>query len=217
MNRLKMEGPALWLSLLGLALLLYAVVGNYVALPGYIRFLERGGKSEAGASFDASVLFGAIRTVAWMYSFQLGVLLLVVAKSIRERLHTKQIVVFSLFWLVAWSWPSLPAPGAWFYIVFGGAVLVCVVAALAQSTSSGVSKSSRTLFLASLAFFAFATWEVCGLGSTGRMLHPDQAARPLANGILVTQSSKLMFEFLFAWGLLVASSLLSRRDLHTAS
>jgi len=43
------------------------------------------------------------------------------------------------------------------------------------------------------------------------MLHPDQAARPLANNILVTQSSKLMFEFLFAWGLLAASAALSRR------
>jgi hypothetical protein len=30
------------------------VIGNYVALPGYIRFLERGGKSAAGGSFDAS-------------------------------------------------------------------------------------------------------------------------------------------------------------------
>jgi hypothetical protein len=68
----------------------------------------------------------------------------------------------------------------------------------------------RTLFLASLAFFAAATWEVCGLGSTGRMLHPDQAARPLAHDILVTQSSKLMFEFLIAWSLMLSSAILSR-------
>lgn len=211
MNRTKFEGPALWLSVIGIVLLLYAVAGNYVALPGYIRFLERGGRSAAGASFDASVLVGAIKTIVWMYSFQLGVLALLAAKSVREQLHTKHIVVFSLIWLTAWSWPSLPAPGAWFYVVFGGAVLLCIVAMLAQPPSREMSKTSRTLFLAALAFFAFATWEVCGFGSTGRMLHPEQAASPLANRILVTQSSKLMFEFLFAWGLLAASTALSRR------
>src|SRR6186713_2074604 len=110
MNRTKVEGPALWISLMGLALLFYAVIGNYVALPGYIRFLERGGKSAAGGSFDVSVVVGAIKTIVWMYSFQLGVLALAIAKSIREMLHTKHLVVLSLLWLTAWSWPSLAAP-----------------------------------------------------------------------------------------------------------
>ena len=95
--------------------------------------------------------------------------------------------------------------------MFGGLVLVGIVAMLSQPPSEATNGVSRTLFLASLAFFAAATWEVCGLGSTGRMLHPDQAARPLAQNILVTQSSKLMFEFLFAWSLLLASAMTSRR------
>jgi hypothetical protein len=195
----------------GILLLVYAVLGNYVALPGYIRFLERGGRSEAGSSFDASVLVGAAKTVVWMYSFQLGVLALVIARSVRERLRTAPLIAIATVWLAAWSWPSLPAPGPWFYILFGGLVLGGIVAMLSQPPSQATHGVSRTLFLASLAFFAAATWEVCGLGSTGRMLHPDQAARPLAQNILVTQSSKLMFEFLFAWSLLLASAVTSRR------
>ncbi len=195
----------------GILLLAYAVLGNYVALPGYIRFLERGGRSEAGNSFDVSVLFGAAKTVLWMYSFQLGVLAMVIARSVREGLRTTPIVAVATIWLSAWSWPSLPAPGPWFYLVFGGLVLVGIVAMLSQPPSEATNGLSRTLFLASLAFFAAATWEVCGLGSTGRMLHPDQAARPMARNILVTQSSKLMFEFLFAWSLLLASAMTSRR------
>jgi hypothetical protein len=43
------------------------------------------------------------------------------------------------------------------------------------------------------------------------MLHPDQAARPLARSVLVTQSSKLTFELLFAWSLLLANAVCSRR------
>jgi hypothetical protein len=211
MNHTSHEPRVTWLFVAGLGLLLYAVLGNYVALPGYLRFLERGGNSEAGNSFDASVLVGAVKTVLWMYSFQLGVLALVIVRSLREKLHTKEIVAAAVLWMVAWSWPSLPAPGAWFYILFGGMVLVLIVTALVQPSSGTSARLSRSLFLASLAFFAAATWEVCGFGSTGRMLHPEQAARPLAHNILVTQSSKLMFEFLFAWGLLAASLITSQR------
>ncbi len=201
-----------WLYFAGALLLLYAVLGNYVALPGYLRFLERAGRSEAGNTFDAAVLFGAAKTILWMFSFQLGVLALVAARSIRERLHTGPIVGLAFLWLAAWSWPSLPAPGRWFYLVFGGTVLVLIFRVLTQPSFGATGRLSRTLLLSALAFFAVATWEVCGLGSTGRMLHPDQAARPLAHNILVTQSSKLMFEFLFAWGLLLASAVVSRQE-----
>jgi hypothetical protein len=139
------------------------------------------------------------------------VLALILARSLRERLHTVPILAFATIWLAAWSWPSLPAPGTWFYLVFGGLTLAGIVAVLSQPSAEATSRVGRTLFLASLGFFAAATWEVCGLGSTGRMLHPDQAARPLARNILVTQSSKLMLELLFAWSLLLASTVLSRR------
>ena len=202
---------AAWLYVLAALLLLYAVLGNYVALPGYIRFLERAGRSEAGNDFDAAVLFGAIKTILWMYSFQLGVLALVVARSVREGLHTLPILGLGVVWLAVWSWPSIPAPGRWFYLVFGGAVLASIFAVLARPSFAADGRLGRTLFLSSLAFFAAATWEVCGLGSTGRMLHPEQAARPMAHNILVTQSSKLMFELLFAWGLLLASAIVSRK------
>jgi hypothetical protein len=201
-----------WLYYGAAVLLLYAVLGNYVALPGYIRFLERSGRSEAGNTFDAAVVFGAAKTILWMYSFQLGVLALVIARSVKERLPTVPIICFAIIWLAAWSWPSLPAPGRWFYLIFGGAVLVIIFLLLKQPSFGATGRLSRALFLSSVAFFAVATWEVCGFGSTGRMLHPDQAAQPMAHNILVTQSSKLMFEFLFAWGLLLASAIVSRKE-----
>jgi hypothetical protein len=203
---------ASWLTVAGALLLLYAVLGNYVALPGYLRFLERAGRSEAGNTFDAAVLFGAAKTILWMFSFQLGVLALVVARSLEERLHTRAILGFALVWLAAWAWPSLPAPGRWFYLIFGGAVLAAIFRVLVQPAFGATGRLARTLFLSALAFFAAATWEVCGLGSTGRMLHPEQAARPLAHNLLVTQSSKLMLELLFAWGLLLASAVVSRKE-----
>jgi hypothetical protein len=141
-----------WLYFAGALLLVYAVLGNYVALPGYLRFLERAGRSEAGNSFDAAVLFGAAKTILWMFSFQLGVLALVAARSIREGLHTGPIVGLACVWLAAWSWPSLPAPGRWFYLVFGGTVLGFIFRVLTRPSFGATGRLSRTLFLASLAF-----------------------------------------------------------------
>lgn len=189
---------------LGILFLVYAFLGNYVALPGYIRFLERGGTSEAGNSFDLSVVIGATKTIVWMYSFQLGVLCLAIAHSIKEELHTKAFIWLGLIWLGFWSWPGWPAPGAWFYIVFGSVLLILIAGLFVKMRSGHQSRLRKSLFVGALVFFAFATWEVCGLGTTGRMLHPEQST-PLSTSILVTQSTKLMIEFVLAWGLLLAS------------
>ncbi len=214
MYREQFSGVSGFLIVAGVLLLVYAAAGNYIALPGYIRFLERGGTSPAGNTFDLAVLIGATKTIVWMYSFQLGVLALGIAYAIREGLYTKYVVCAALVWLALWSWPSLPAPGAWFYITFGGMILVAITLVLLYprrasatdtATRTGATRLSGTLQLGAVLFFAIATWEVCGLGSAGRMLHPEQAAMPLAHNILITQSSKLMLEFVLAWGLLLMS------------
>ncbi len=196
---------------LGCLSLFYAIIGNYVALPGYIRFLERGGVSEAGNAFDLSVFIGAAKTIIWMYSFQIGVICLALVYAIQNGLHARSVFLLSIIWLALWSWPSLPAPGGWFYIFFGSLIMFCIVLTMLNNNKDNHGSFSQTLFLLSLMFFAFATWEICGLGATGRMLHPEQAAKPIAHNLLITQSSKLMIEFLIAWSLMLASFLLSKR------
>jgi hypothetical protein len=192
-----------WLIALGALLLGYALIGNYVALPGYVRFLERGGTSPVGNTFDLAVLIGAGKTIVWMYSFQLGVLCMATASAVRRGLPVRGLVGGVLGWLVLWSWPSLPAPGPWFYVGFGTVLLVAIAWVMLSRRRPGAAPSSELWLLGALIFFAFATWEVCGLGSTGRMLHPEQAGQPIAHNLLVTQSSKLMIEFVLAWSLLL--------------
>jgi hypothetical protein len=199
------------LIVIGSLLLLYALIGNYVALPGYLRFLERGGRSTAGNALDGAVVIGAAKTILWMFSFQLGVLALAAAYTLRRRLYTVQFVGIGFVWLTLWAWPSLPAPGAWFYIGFGLLLLGCIGAVLTHARGLSSNRIGESLYVGSLVFFAFATWEVCGLGSTGRMLHPEQALQPIAHNLLITQSSKLMIEFVLAWGLLFGSLLAGRR------
>ena len=198
------------LIVLGGLALLYAFLGNYVALPGYLRFLERGGVSEAGNAFDLDVFIGATKTILWMFSFQLGVLFLAIAHARRNELLTRYVVIGGVVWLFLWAWPTLPMPGAVFYVVLGLLLLVAIGFVLTGRAEVSNDQVKRTLFLGSLMFFAYATWEVCGLGTTGRMLHPEESEAPLARNILVTQSSKLMVELVLAWGLLAVSMMRSR-------
>lgn len=208
-----MKKTNIGLVVLGIVMLLYAIIGNYVALPGYIRFLERGGRSASGNAFDLSVLMGAMKTILWMYSFQLGVLLLSVAYSIKEKLHTKSIILSGFLWLCLWSIPKIPAPGSWFYILFGSSIVILIILFFTSSKYDRDNQLNKSLFLGSIIFFAFATWEVCGLGSTGRILHPVQSSSPIAHNLLVTQSTKLMLEFVLAWGLLFLSKWVQRRNI----
>lgn len=201
-----------WLVTVGTLFLVYALLGNYVALPGYIRFLERGGTSAAGNTFDLAVVIGATKTIVWMYSFQLGTLALACAYSARHGLHTTVLLGVCFVWLTLWSWPTLPQPGAWFYVCFGFLLIVAIALTLLGQSQIANTKKSKTLFLLSIIFFAFATWEVCGLGTAGRMLHPEQSSSGLANSILITQSSKLMIEFVFAWTFLLCSLVIDRRE-----
>lgn len=214
MERAEVRKPAVGTNMLLVALgctfLVYALIGNYVALPGYLRFLERGATSEAGNAFDLDVLVGAAKTIVWMFSFQLGVLCLATAHSLRESLHTRFVVLGGVIWITLWAWPTLPAPPPWFYVLFGSILLVSIGVVLSRAQPNAQSKDNRlnrSLFLGAVMFFAFATWEVCGLGSTGRILHPEQARQAVAQNILVTQTSKLMVEFVIAWALLAASLL----------
>ena len=204
------------LTVAGAALLLYALLGNYVALPGYLRFLERGGTSAAGDALDLAVVIGATKTIVWMFSFQLGVLCLAVAHCRRMGLPAAPFVAVGVVWLTLWSWPSLPAPGAWFYVSFGSLLLIVIAGVVLSGRGAHSERVGATLRpslrLGAYVFFAFATWEVCGLGSTGRMLHPEEAAQPIAHNLLVTQSSKLMIEFVIAWTLLLAAGRVRRTE-----
>lgn len=194
-------------SLIGFTLLAfgYALLGNYVALPGYIRFLERGGTSAAGNTLDMAVVIGATKTILWMYAFNLGAMSLYLYSLSRQRsIYLHQGLVLCLAWLLFWSIPALPRMPAVFYVIFGSCILLCIVLAHTRSTAVSPARADF-LFSTSILFFAMATWEVCGLGSTGRILHPQEVILERSQTLLGTQTTKLMIALVFAWLCLAAS------------
>jgi len=183
---------------------IYAAAGNYVALPGYLRFLERGGTSEAGNALDLAVVIGATKTVLWMLSFNIGALCLYFSGL---RTGPRSYLIRGMWigscWLIFWVWPELPRVGSLFYIGFGSLILMLIFATSytlrRPETEIAVLGERRFWLLTSLLFFAMGTWDVCGLGSTGRILHPELVVLDRSQLLLAAQTTKLMMAFLFAW------------------
>lgn len=183
----------------------YAVLGNYVALPGYLRFLERGATSSSGNSMDMEVLWGATRTILWMYSFGIGAICLYLSVLLRDAPRYAPFGIgLGVVWLGFWSLPQLPRMTPTFYLVVGGAIMAFIVAAHLRS-SAGQRERSAFLFATSILFFALVTWDICGLGSTGRILHPEEVTLDRSQTLLNAQTTKIMIASFLAWACLVAS------------
>jgi hypothetical protein len=201
------------LIILGALFLAYAFLGNYLALPGYLRFLARGRTSSGGAAFDMSVLVGAVKTILWMFSFQLGVYLCLLGILMRVA-PRKSIVALvaagGACWIAFSGIPKIPGPYVAFFALSGFAVLALIGAVLflwyGRERESGFNASSLYRLLGYV-FFALISWDICGLGTTGRILHLDMAVQGGTQGLLVTQTSKIMVESLLAWGFTAAGFL----------
>jgi len=195
------------LLILGTLFLIYAFLGNYVVLPGYLRYLERGRTSVSGAQFDINVIIGAIKTILWMFSFQLGIYftLLGILKllSVKKSIFLSS-VVGGLIWLMIAGIPKLPGPYRLFFAISGFIVLILIISVLFywyknQKIANELFNISSYYKLIGYVFFALASWDICGLGTTGRILDIDTAIKAGTQGLIITQTTKIMFEFLFAW------------------
>lgn len=211
------------LIIFGILFLAYAFLGNYTTLPGYLRYLERGGASASGAQFDLSVAIGMVKTIAWMLSFQLGIYFTVlgILKLLSvNKIYFRSFLIGGLAWIMIACIPKFPGPYRIFYAVLGLFVLLLITLLFIywykahKKTNEPVNISSY-LIMIGYVFFALASWDVCGLGTTGRILHIEDAVKSGTQGLIVTQTTKIMFEFLFAWGFTVLGHYLKYKNRKT--
>lgn len=203
--------PRRWI-LLGVVLLAYAVAGNYLVLPGYKRFLEHGSPNAGAPGIDFALIWGASRTILWMFSFHLGAFCLayatLLARGDAVRTFRKWFVGGAIAWIAFWAVPALPGPYTGFFAATGIATLIMVVAIFWRLRQNGLRHGSYfgafrggEWQVASYFFFALATWDICGLGSVGGILHPGSEIRAANQTLVVAQTTKLILELAIAWGL----------------
>jgi len=194
---------------IGAVFLVYAYLGNYITLPGYIRFLERGRTSVAGNDFDINVVIGTIKTIFWLFSFQLGIFFITLAALLQINVKRKYIMYFifgAFIWLCIAGIPSIPGPYRIFYAIGGFFTLLFIILLiifLKKINKETPNSVSRYFKIIGYLFFALISWEVCGLGTMGRILDIETAYKSGTEPMIITQMTKIMFEFIFAWGFTV--------------
>jgi hypothetical protein len=207
--------------IIGVALLAYAVLGNWLVLPGYRRFLKHGSPNASGTGVDFALIWGATRTILWMFSFHLGALCLaytaLAARGEAVRSFSRWFVAGALLWIVLWAIPELPGPYTAFFATVGILILAMIVFVFVQAAANATLHGSwfgeprgGEWQIASCFFFALATWDMCGLGSVGGILHPSDEVRAASQSLVVAQTTKLIVELAIAWGLL-AIAVFSRK------
>jgi hypothetical protein len=197
--------PRRWI-VLGVLLMVYAVAGNYLVLPGYKRFLEHGSPNAGAPGLDLALIWGASRTILWMFSFHLGAFCLAYA-ALRARggairTFRRWFVAGAIVWIAFWAIPSLPGPYTGFFAATGIIILTMIVAIfwrLRQDGSYFGAFQSGEWQVAGYFFFALATWDMCGLGSVGGILHPGSEMRAASQTLVVAQTTKLILELAIAW------------------
>lgn len=200
--------------LVGLLLLLYSFLGNYLVLPGYLRFLEHGSTGGSGSGPDFALIWGASKTILWMLSFHLGAACMAFGALTLQGASRRFRIGLGfgiLVWLGLWSIPDLPGPYT-VYFAGMGLIILLVIVALFLTTGDARTEngSARDWRVASYMFFAFATWDICGLGSVGGILDPEGATRAASQSLVVTQTTKLIVELLIGWALALAAATSAR-------
>jgi hypothetical protein len=200
-----------WL-IAGLLLMAYAVIGNWLALPGYRRFLAQGHQSSNGGA-DLALILGASKTILWMLSFHLGAFCLswaaIRASGDASRTFRRWFCVGAVTWIGLWIIPAWPGPYVTVFAGGGVLILLLISVAFGRAALTGepyAGTRSEHWRIASAFFFALATWDVCGLGSVGGILHPDSTSRAANQGLVVTQTTKLIIEFVIAWALVAIAT-----------
>jgi len=200
----------LWLYA-GLVLLIYAVAGNWLVLPGYRRFLAH--ESAGGDVALLALIWGAARTILWMLSFRLGAFCLawaaLLAAGDTARSFRRWFALGAGGWIGVWMIPALPGPYTGFFAGTGIVILIFICAVFARAVLTGqpfAAARGEHWRVASAFFFALATWDICGLGSVGGILRPDSAVRLASQDLVVAQTTKLIVELAIAWGLLALAA-----------
>lgn len=206
----------LWL-LVGLGLLVYAVAGNWLVLPGYRRFLAHGSPGGGEAGVDFALIWGASRTILWMLSFHLGAFCVAwaaVMASDASRTFRRSFALGATLWIGLWMTPTLPGPYTWLFASVGILILAFIAVAFGRAALAHAPFADARgahWRIASAFFFAIATWDICGLGSVGGILRPDSVERLANQDLVVAQTTKLLIELAIAWALLAVAAFPARR------
>jgi hypothetical protein len=191
---------------IGILLLLNAIIGRYLVLPGYLSSLEAG-KGTIEAAGQAVPLWKIIRYLLWAYSFKLGVFFISLGLLLKGSIPTKRFWLMAgggvLYLLVAYV--PIPGPFSLFFGIGGILITILLVLILIRwARERGRLEESAKVWadyrLIGYFFWAMATYNLCPLlGVKAFGLYPDKMIRFGLQTEAASFASHVMIELVLGW------------------
>ena len=205
-----------FLVIIGLLLLLNAIFGRYLVLPGYLASLEQGQSTVASVSQTVST-WKIVRYLLWAYSYKLGIYFIILGAIFRVRMSANRRWLIGLggFFYIGFAYIPLPTPASITFGVAGGVMTLLMIFiflrwANQRDQLEADQKTASDYRAVGFFCFAMATYTLCPLlGVKAFALYPEKM---IAYGLQAEAGSfafHILIELLLGW---IFIALSFRRD-----
>lgn len=166
--------------ILGIAFLIWAIVGRYVVLPGFMESLESGA-GQSGTIPENVEPWKIVRYLIWAFSFKLGIFFITIGALLQTNIERFKLILYMVGGLVYISLAYAPLPGPSLLFGISGILMtifiVMIVLRLSKIRDKNIQSTTSEIDfrLIGYFFFAMATYTLCGLlGVRGSALEPEK-------------------------------------------
>lgn len=191
--------------ILGIAFLIWAIIGRYVVLPGFMESLA--GRSAQNGSIPEGVeMWKIARYLVWAFSFKLGIFFIMIGALLQTKMEWKKLSLYVIGGLLYISLAYLPIPGPSLLFGIGGILMTIFIVMMILRLSkardqNGVNSTSEIdLRLIGYFFFAMATYTLCGLlGVRGSALRPEKMIEYGLQADATSFAAHALIELVLGW------------------
>lgn len=193
------------LIVLGIAFLLFAIIGRYVVIPGYLESLESG--AAQGGSVPADVeTWKVVRYIVWGYSFKLGILLVTIGAFLKTTISALRATLYAIIGLLYLAFAFMPIPAPPLLFGIGGMIMTVFMVLIflrvpkIRDLGDITSKYGVDFRILGYFFFAMATYTLCALvGTKGFVLEPEKMIAYGLQAEAASYSAHVLIELVLGW------------------
>lgn len=191
---------------LGILLILFAILGRYLVLPGYLAGLDQGTGTLQGASQAVST-WKVMRYLLWAYSFKLGIYFIILGSLLGTKMSSSRrwLIAAGGFIYIGFAYIHLPEPSSIVFGIAGGVMTLLMIFIFLRWTveRDQLEERQRTASdfrMAGFFFFGMATYTLCPLlGVKTFALSPEKMIQYGLQAEAASFAFHLLVELVLGW------------------
>lgn len=196
---------------IGVCLLLNALFGRYLVLPGYLTTLEQG-RNTIGDVQQTVPLWKIFRYLLWAYSFKLGIFFALIGAALLASMGSRRLSIFIVGGLIYLALAYTPLPAYSRLFGLGGGLITLFLLFIIygwfreRKHLEGPWRKASDFRLAGYFFFAMASYNLCPLmGVKAFALYPEKMLQFGTETEAATFSTHILIELVLGWFFIMLS------------